>query len=304
MLAIVIPYYKLNFFKDTLQSLVDQTNKNFNLYIGDDASPQDPLPVINSFKDLPCFTYKRFETNLGNFSLTKQWDRCMDMLKGEEWVMVLGDDDFLSPTVVESFYQQLPVLKTRSNVVRFSSRIILEGQDEISQIYQHPEWEDPGNAFMRRFRQETRSSLSEYIFLIKAYQKWGFYNYNLAWHSDDRAWLEFSQSKPIYSINDAVVSFRHSEYNITGREDNIEEKELATERFYKYLAGNRLYFNKDERLLFARIYERSLRKKGPVSYKEWLYLTSIYLRNFQSKNFKKLLKRIVNEKFLNKKVTV
>lgn len=304
MLAIVIPYYKLKFFKDTLQSLEDQTNKNFNLYIGDDASPQDPLPVINSFKDLPNFTYKRFETNLGNFSLTQQWDRCMAMMKGEEWVMVLGDDDFLSPTVVDCFYRQLPVLTTKSNVVRFSSRIILEGHDGISQIYKQPEWEDPGNAFMRRFRQETRSSLSEYIFLKEAYQQYGFHDYLLAWHSDDRAWLEFSQLKPIYSINDAVVSFRHSNYNITGRVDNLEQKKLASEQFYKYLAGNRLYFNKNERLLFARIYERSLRKKGPVSYKEWLYLTSVYLWNFESKNFKKLMKRIVSEKFLNKKVMV
>lgn len=304
MLAIVIPYYKPEFFKDTLQSLDDQTNSNFSLYIGDDASLQDPLPILNNYKSLSGFTYKRFEKNLGSFSLTKQWERCLDMIKGEEWVMVLGDDDFLSPNVVESFYRHLPLFKNRSNVVRFSSRIITDNGAKISPIYQHPEWEDPGVSFMRRYRLETRSSLSEYIFLRKAYQKYGFYNYNLGWHSDDRAWLEFSQSKPIYSINDAVVSFRHSELNITGRIDNINQKDTATKQFYRYLAGNRLYFKKGEKLMFARIYERALRNEGTVSLKDWHDLTKIYLQNYQPNAFKKLLKRLVKEKILNKKVTV
>ena len=42
MLAIVIPYYKLTFFEATLQSLADQTDKRFMVYIGDDASLESP----------------------------------------------------------------------------------------------------------------------------------------------------------------------------------------------------------------------------------------------------------------------
>jgi len=40
MLAIVVPYYKLTFFEETLKSLKSQTNKKFKVYIGDDASPE------------------------------------------------------------------------------------------------------------------------------------------------------------------------------------------------------------------------------------------------------------------------
>ena len=42
MLAIIIPYFKLLFFEETLQSLAIQTDKRFKVYIGDDASPEDP----------------------------------------------------------------------------------------------------------------------------------------------------------------------------------------------------------------------------------------------------------------------
>ena len=42
MLAIIIPYFKLTFFEETLKSLASQTSKRFKVYIGDDASPEGP----------------------------------------------------------------------------------------------------------------------------------------------------------------------------------------------------------------------------------------------------------------------
>jgi len=40
MLAIVIPYYKRTFFEETLQSLANQTDKRFQVYVGDDTNNQ------------------------------------------------------------------------------------------------------------------------------------------------------------------------------------------------------------------------------------------------------------------------
>ena len=38
-LAVVIPYYKIDYFEETLISLKNQTNRNFNIYVGNDCSP-------------------------------------------------------------------------------------------------------------------------------------------------------------------------------------------------------------------------------------------------------------------------
>ena len=46
MLAIIIPYYKIVFFEETLKSLSEQTDKRFKVYIGDDASPENPANLI------------------------------------------------------------------------------------------------------------------------------------------------------------------------------------------------------------------------------------------------------------------
>ena len=59
MLAIVIPYFKLAFFEETLQSLAIQTDKRFKVYIGDDASPENPTSLISRYKGQFEFIYHK-----------------------------------------------------------------------------------------------------------------------------------------------------------------------------------------------------------------------------------------------------
>lgn len=58
MLAIVIPYYKLTFFDETLQSRVNQKDQRFKVYIGDDASPEDWTVLLEKYK--APFYYHQF----------------------------------------------------------------------------------------------------------------------------------------------------------------------------------------------------------------------------------------------------
>ncbi len=50
MLAIIIPYYKLTFFEETLQSLVNLTDERFKVYIGNDGIPEDPSYLFQKNK--------------------------------------------------------------------------------------------------------------------------------------------------------------------------------------------------------------------------------------------------------------
>ena len=49
-LAIVIPAYKARFFKEVLESIAQQDNTDFAVYIGDDASPDDLQSSLPFFK--------------------------------------------------------------------------------------------------------------------------------------------------------------------------------------------------------------------------------------------------------------
>lgn len=280
MLAIVIPYYKLTFFEETLQSLADQTDKRFKVYIGDDASPENPSALLDKYKEKFDFIYHRFEENLGGISLTKQWERCIALSANEEWIMILGDDDYLGDTVVEQFYIHLPEFQSRTNVVRFASRTIVQEENYKATICYHPVWESATDAYLRKFKFLTRSSLSEYVFSKKSYEKYGFYNYPLAWNSDDRAWLDFSDGKPVYSINEAVVCSRLSTINITGKKDNLVLKNESLVQFYQFLIQNKFkHYTKFDRVKIMRQYHYVLKCTKKLDSADRLFLVTNYLKN-------------------------
>ncbi len=240
MLAIIIPYYKAVYFEETLLSLAQQTDKRFKVYIGDDTSPESPAALLEKYNGQFDFVYHRFKNNLGAISLTQQWERCIALSENEKWIMILGDDDYLENNVVESFYKHLENFQDKTNVVRFASKIYRQELGVFSRLYEHPIWEKASDSYFRKFRFLTMSSLSEYIFKKESYNQFKFSDFPLAWYSDDMAWLEFSGTQEIYSINEAVVVFRFSNYNISGKEDNVTDKEQAKFLFYKKLIKNQL----------------------------------------------------------------
>lgn len=291
MLAIVIPFYKLTFFKETIQSIAKQTDKRFNIYIGDDASPENCSSLINEFKDQFNIVYHRFDTNLGGISLTQHWDRCIALSKDEEWIIILGDDDVLDQNVVKEFYNNFEsIFENETNVVRFSSNIINEHGEKISELFTHPTLELASNFFCRKVQNLTRSSLSEYIFKRATYYKHRFVDYPLAWHSDDKAWLDFAENKPIFTINSACVCIRVSEINISGRQDNVPIKLLTSFQFFKDIISTNSQFDKNqiiELLIYLEDFLKRHRKIRPV---EWRFLLKYHLIYFRIPVFFKFLK--------------
>ena len=236
MLAIIIPYYKLAFFEATLQSLVAQTCQDFKVYIGDDASPEDPKVLLEQFQGKFDFLYHRFETNLGGISLTQHWERCIELSVNESWLMILGDDDVLGENVVEAFYENLPKINQEGiNVVRFATQIIDEKGKIISAIYLHTIIEKSTDFLVKKFSKLTRSSLSEYVFNKRAMISAGFRDFPIAWHSDDMGVLEFSDFGNCYSINESLVYVRLSSMNLTGDGSLDDLKNSATFEFCKVL---------------------------------------------------------------------
>ena len=294
MLAIVIPYYKLTFFQATLHSLARQTDKRFKVYIGNDASPENPAELLEKYRGKFYFVYHRFEDNLGLISLVKQWERCIALSENEEWIMILGDDDELAENVVASWYKNYKIFNGKSNLVRFATKIIIEKSKIISNIYTHPIWEKATEFFYRDFKGQTRSSLSEYIFSRKSYSKYGFNDYSLAWYSDSYAWLVFPDGKLIYTINEAIVFFRISNINISGDYSNLKLKNQLKIQFFKDVLTHKLkMFKRNQRLELMMFYEVMIKKNRNLALNEWLFLIKLYFNNFSLIPFLKCIRRFL-----------
>lgn len=231
MLAIIIPYYKLAFFDATLHSLANQTDKRFKVYIGDDASEENPAILLGKYGENFEYEYTRFNNNLGRNSLVKHWERCMALVKNEEWLIILGDDDVLGENCISDFYKNLDKIKKTSNVVRYASCNIDENGKKISKVFQNLIVESSIDFFFK----ERRSSLSEYVFNKEKIFAVGLKNFPLAWCTDILAVLEVSGFENVYSINDSIVYIRISQLSISGNKMNKKLKTRASVDFLYYM---------------------------------------------------------------------
>lgn len=255
-LAIVIPFFKLDYFEKTLESLANQTNKNFNLYIGDDFSPETPLKLLEKYKDKINYKYKRFDDNLGGQGkLVEQWNRCISLSINEEWIMILADDDYISTNFIESFYSNLHVaIEKKINLLRFKIRQVTFDDIYISDI-EHLKFKKGKEYLWEDQIHQSFISISENIFRRSVYNELGFRNYPLAWRVPFMMYLDFTKNGDVLGINDAFVAVRVSENQLTRRKDVNHYKRLAMkECYYDILIEYEKLFNKSQNLNFLKVY--------------------------------------------------
>lgn len=214
-LAIVIPTYKIDFFEETLESLNNQTCKDFNVYVGIDASKSDFESVIARYKDSLNIFYTRFKENLGGKDLVSQWNRCIDLIQNEEWIWLFSDDDMMERGCVEAFYKQIEN-NDSFDLYHFDVNII---NSDNKVVKEEPPFEDvmTGVGFLKKKNVATINSfVVEFIFRKSAFERLGgFQNFDLAWGSDVATWAKLGKEKGIRTIKSAKVLWRSSGINIT-----------------------------------------------------------------------------------------
>jgi len=230
-LAIVIPAYKGSFFREALNSLANQTNKNFRVYVGDDSSPDDIGAVCKIFDNDIDIVYKRFSENVGRESLIKQWNRCVS-LSCEPWVCLFSDDDVMAPECVELFYQAIEA-NADENIFRFNTQVIDAEGELLRNTVAHPEREYSKDFVLARLTGNRDSFVSEYIFKREIYNKYdGFVDFPAAWCADDATWVCFSEGKGISVIDGAKVGWRLSDDNITAVKSSFAHQKIVASLEY------------------------------------------------------------------------
>jgi len=241
-LAIVIPFYKIDFFEETLKSVSLQTNKHFTLYIGNDASSNDPKPMIEKYFESDSYYYFNYSENLGGKNLVLQWERIMKNIS-EEWFQILGDDDMLPFNFVDKFYTSLhQANKEKINVIKFPLKIIDEENNCYRKFSFRKSMIDRYDFLTARSEHSILSSLSENIFRTQSFLKYRIRQFPLAWHSDDCMIFEYAENHKILYIEETFVFVRMSKKNISSQTDNAATKAAATNEFYVYIIAN--YYKK------------------------------------------------------------
>jgi hypothetical protein len=214
-LAIVIPVFKIFFFEQVLESLKNQTNKNFNVYIGNDGSLENFEEIINKYTDSLHITYQYFENNLGKDDLVAHWERCIDIVNGEEWIWLFSDDDVMDKFCVEMFYQTLNDYP-KSDLFHFNVQKINEQNQFVGISTNFPRNLIIEDFITERIRNGLDSFVVEYIFRKSSFFELNrFCKFDLAWASDDALWIKLGNKNGIITIAGAKVYWRISQYNIS-----------------------------------------------------------------------------------------
>ncbi|WP_339836313.1 glycosyltransferase family A protein [uncultured Flavobacterium sp.] len=237
MVAIIIPYYKLAFFEKTLESLALQTDKRFIVYIGDDFSLKKPTELLEKYNGRFNFVYHRFESNLGGTNLVEQWKRCVAMSKNEQWLMLLGDDDFLDTNAIEEFYNYLSKNKTiEIDLVRFKLKIINNLEIVEENNFEYDTIEDSERLLQRMLSKEETITASEFVFSRRIYNiNGGFINFPLAWFSDYATWLQYGLKSKIHNIETASVYWRLSGINISSQFKSVKQIRLKVNSLFLFM---------------------------------------------------------------------
>jgi glycosyltransferase involved in cell wall biosynthesis len=274
-LAIVIPAYKSNYFDKTLQSIANQTNKNFVLYIGNDAGDRELQNIVIKYEDQVKIVYKEFRNNLGKESLVKQWNRCVDLVKEEKFVWFFSDDDIMEPNCVDKFYEELAQTKELYDVYRFNTRSIGPTDEIIFENHEHPEIETSNEFARMRLIGERLSAACEYIFKLNAFREiGGFIDFPKAWCSDDATWIKLASLTGIKKIHGAKVNWRTSNESISGSKDYKKSKIIALRSFLVWsLAQSYLLIDKKfKKKQKYWIYDHYIQYLNNVKLIDWICL--------------------------------
>ncbi len=238
-LAIIIPAYRAHHLGTALESLRQQTDQRFQLYVGDDASPDDLASLIASFRPkFSSFTYHRFTENLGGSDLTAHWHRCIQLSADEPWIWLFSDDDIAEPGCVADFYRALETAP-QTNLYHFNIDII--NNDGV--VYERPQTHPPfetaqahSQALITDRGRQWRAP--DHIFSRRIYEETvGFVSFPRALYADFATWVKFSHPHGVRTIGPSRVRWRsHSQGTSSGqREKNRVPMIAALTAYLKWL---------------------------------------------------------------------
>ena len=123
--SVIIPNYNHRvYLKQRIESVLDQTFKDFELIILDDCSTDNSTEVIHQFSNHPLVSAIVInDTNSG--SPFKQWQKGISLAKGE-WIWIAESDDSADKQFLEKFFSALSGNKKNIGLIYCDSNILDE----------------------------------------------------------------------------------------------------------------------------------------------------------------------------------
>ena len=250
--SFVLPAYKRRFLKESIDSILAQTCRDFELVIVDDKSPEGLYEVIREYPwergggtlpdggrtwevdGIPVRYYQN-PKNLGGERVIDAWHHALTYAKSDLCVLA-GDDDLYFPGFLQEMlrlhnqYPRCDMFFCRSAIIdgngKWKSTIAQwgESQSQIQIAYYNGAKRIPIFAQDVLFRKSALMAIG------------GFVDFPQAWYSDDATWMLLSKNGAAVS-REILFCWRDSGLNLSTTKGNALARLHACEKFRSWLTA-------------------------------------------------------------------
>jgi glycosyltransferase involved in cell wall biosynthesis len=219
--SICIPTYNgMRFLDDCLESVRGQSFDDLEIVVVDDHSSDETLSIArrHAARDVRI----RIEQNPHRLGLVGNWNRCVELARGE-WIKFVFQDDLIDPQCVERMVEA--GRRSNATMVACFRRIALEdADDETRRVYrQYVENESlagvfPGrtdvsgrefsDAVLDHMRKNFVGEPTAVLLHRTAFQRFGTFNGNLGSVCDFEYWIRVGIHDGLSIVPEPLATFR------------------------------------------------------------------------------------------------
>ncbi len=251
--SFIMTIYKRRFLKQSIDSVLAQTCRDFELVMVDDKSPENLYEVIKEYTweknyevlpdggrkwmvdGIPVRYYQNSE-DIGAKDLVAAWNHAIEYATGE-WCVLASDDDVYAPEYLQEMlrlqakYPQCDLFHSRIAVIDADGNWTRVGEARI-------EFETQVQMAYSRGVLRCWQTAQEFMFRLSALKTiGGFVNFPIAWYSDDATWMVLSR-KGCACASGILFFFRQSGINISScHAETVANKAEAADAFKKWFHG-------------------------------------------------------------------
>ncbi|PRX41540.1 glycosyltransferase family 2 protein [Salegentibacter salegens] len=275
LVSICIPTYNgVPFLQEALDSINQQTYRNIEVIISDDASNDQTLEIVQDFKAkaiFPVYIYHHKPKGIG-----ANWNNCIKKANGK-YIKFLFQDDVLLPNCIE---EQIKVFKNYKNIGLVSSKRefiieknvsteILQWADLFKDLQVNLKFQDNIISFLKNdflkseeFQRYPYNKIGEpsvVLFPKSIVEKIGYFREDMVQILDYEFYYRILRFKKIAIINKPLVKFRLHKQQTTNlnrnkliHDDKLFDKVLYDKFFF--------YLNKKEKKRLLKLFRPRLYK--------------------------------------------
>ena len=219
--SFIVPCYNLShFLPDCINSIIQQTYKNFEIIIMDDCSPDNTSKVAQGFEDNRV-RYIRNETNLGHL---RNYNKGISLANGQ-YIWLISADDVLRTNYILDKYVSLLETNPKIGYVFCPAIGIYNDTDIGIEKWAYHGSQDvifEGKAFLNRLLENNCVTAAAGLARRECYGKVGLFPVDLPYAGDWYMWCAFAFHYDVGYFSEPMVSYRKhldSMTNILSAED-------------------------------------------------------------------------------------